>query len=441
MKDADSQGENRGDERSARRLGLIVVITVFGVFGVWAATATLEGAVVAAGQVTVESYKKTVQHLEGGIIKSIEIHEADLVKKGQVLLRIEDTQSRSQLEVLRGQLFISLAREARLIAQRDGAARVSYPETLNRATSDARAIDAIKVQNQTFAVRRAAHEGEIILYARQIQQLRAKHVGLLAQKKGRDLMVESYGREWQDLSSLLSDGYTEIQKVRDAERSLAQAQGQQGELAANVAATELQISETELKIIQLQKELQREIAKELAEVQGDVFSLREKFQLTEDTVSRAVVTAPEAGRVLGLSVHTVGAVVPPGGRLLEVVPQEERLILEAQVSPNDIDRLHVGQEAEVRFSTFKARDVPRISGHLLSVSADRLTDEGKGERQSFFLARVEVGPSSLRELAAHHLTLVPGMPAEIMINTGGRTLLQYLMRPLSDTLARGLRES
>jgi epimerase transport system membrane fusion protein len=428
------------DDRTPRRIGLVIVLLVFGVFGLWATLAPLSGAVLAAGQVTVESYRKTVQHLEGGIVKSIAVQENDRVTQGQLLLTMDDTQARAQLEVLRGQLFIALAREARLLAQGDGAVRVSYPPALLDAQGDPRAMDAMRVQDQTHRVRRVALEGEASLYARQIGQLQAKLRGLRAQKQGSERLTESFGREVQDFESLLKDGYTEIQKVRELQRNLASSEAHQGELVASIAATDLQISETEIKVLQLRKELQRDVAKELGEVQQELFGIKEKLQSVQDTVRRAEVRAPQPGRVLGLAVHTEGAVLPPGGRLMDIVPQDERLVLEAQVSPVDIDRIRAGQLAEVKFAAFKDRTLPRIEGRVLGVSADRLTEDNKGERLSYFLARVEVLDKGLATLAEHRLALVPGMPADVHIETGERTLLQYLVRPLQDSFSRGMKE-
>jgi epimerase transport system membrane fusion protein len=428
------------DDKPFRRLGLFVVLLVFGVFGGWSALAPLSSAALAPGVVMVDTYRKQVQHLEGGIVRSIQVKDGDSVTRDQVLLTLEDTQPRAQLEVLKGQYFISVAREARLIAQRDGLREVVYPGELLDEKGDPRVDDAIRVQTQTFIVRKSAHEGEIAVLQRQIEQLKAKASGLRSQKQSRDRLVNSYRGELNDFDSLLKEGYVEKQKVRELERNLAQSEGQQGELMSDIAATELQISETELKILQLKKEFQREVAKELVDVQAALFELREKVQSLGDTVRRTVVRAPEAGMVLGLSVHTLGAVVPPGGHLLDVVPQNEKLILEARVSPMDIDRVKLGQTAEVRFTAFKTRETPKLEGRLIALSADRLSDERHPEVPPYYLARVEVTEQGLKELANHHLDLVPGMPAEVLINTGARTLLQYLSRPLTDTFARSFIE-
>jgi len=437
------------DDRAIRRQGLALVLVVFGGFGAWASLAPLTSAALAPGVITVEHYRKTVQHLEGGIIRTLDVHDGDSVQQDQVLATLDDTQSRSQLEVLRGQLYLRIAQEARLAAQRDGLSSVHYPQELLAHRADPRVQESIQLQDQTFTVRKAANDGESAVYRRQIEQLRAKVEGLHAQKHGKDRLVDSYRGDVADFKSLLKEGYTEKQKVEELDRALAQSEGQRGELVSDIAASELQIAEIELKILQLQKDLQREVAKELSDVQTQLFELREKTQSVESTVNRTVIKAPVAGMVLGLAVHTIGAVIPPGGRLLDIVPKDQKLIIEAQVSPIDIDRVKVGQLAEVRFSAFKTRDVPTIMGSLLSLSADRIvmdsTDsknskEFSGGNAAYYLVRVAVSPEGLDALSTANLELVPGMPAEVLINTGERTLLQYLSQPLTDTFKRSFIE-
>jgi epimerase transport system membrane fusion protein len=428
------------DDRRLRRLGLLIVLAVFGVFGAWAAFAPLSSAAHAPGVINVESYRKTVQHLEGGIVKSIEVRDGQSVVKDQVLVTLDDTQPRAQLEVLRGQLFIELAREARLAALRDGEAELVFTEELTRNSADPRADEAMRLQSQAFGARKAAHDGEIGLYRQQIVQLEARAAGLRAQQGSRDRLVRSYQAELQDFEALVERGYAEKQKVRELERNLAFSEGQAGEFASSLAATELQISETRLKILQLRKELQQEVSKELAEVQSQLFSLRQKVQSVEDTVSRTVVRAPQAGTVLDLTVHTIGAVIQPGARLLDIVPQDERLIVEAKISPMDIDRVQLGQMAEIRFSAFKSRATRKIQGKLVALSADRLVDPNDQAQVPYYRARVEIPTTALEELSSQGLDLVAGMPAEVLINTGERTLLGYLVDPLRDTFARSFIE-
>ena len=426
------------DDTTLRRLGLFLVIAIFGGLGSWAALAPLSSAALAPGQITVENYRKTIQHLEGGIVDQILVRDGDLVKKDQVLLTLSDTQYRAQLEVLRGQYLITLAREARLVALRDGAAQISFAPDLLKARGDARAEDAMRVQSQTFQARRQAHENEISLYQKQIAQLKAKLRGLEAQKTSRDLLVRSFEAELRDYQKLLEQGYTEKQTVRDLERRYADSVGNSGELQSNLAAAALQINETELKILQLKKELQREVIQELAEVQATLFELHEKIHALTKTVERTVIRAPEPGKVLGLRVHTLGGVIAPGNPILEIVPQNETLLIEARVSPMDIDRVRAGQSAEVRFSVFKSKDLPRIEGQVTGLSADILTSEDG--QNAYYLARVAVNTEGLDILARQKLELLPGMPAEVLINTGKRTLFQYLADPLSDSFSHALIE-
>lgn len=427
-------------DRRARRLGLAVVALVFGGLGTWAALAPLDSAAIGQGVISVENYRKTVQHLEGGIVKEIRVRDGESVKADQVLLVLDDTQAKAQLEAQRGQWLSLLAREARLAAQRDGAPQVGFPPELRAAQADPRAADAMRVQAQTFAARRQARSGEAQLYREQIRQLRAKAAGLVAQRQSREQLVKSFEAERADYEALVEQGYAERQRLREMERNLAQSEGQRGSLVSELASTELQISETEIKILQLDKELQREVARELAEVQTELSTVRERMRSLEDAVGRMVIKAPAGGTVLGLAVHTLGAVLRPGDRVLDIVPQNQQLVVEARLAPQDIDQVRVRQTAEVRFPGFNARDLPRIDGRLTTVSADRLTEEVDGQRMPYYLARVELTAEGLQALQQAQLKLLPGMPAEVLVNTGERTMWQYLVAPLKDTVAHSFRQ-
>jgi epimerase transport system membrane fusion protein len=435
---ADTDISRFADDRPVRWLGYIMVILMFGFFGAWSALAPLGSAALAPGSVTVEDYRKTVQHLEGGIVKAINVRDGDTVSKSQDLMVLEDTSSRAQLETMRGQLFSALSREARLIAERDGKAKVAYPPTLTKERNDPRALEAIRVQDQSFEVRKRSRVGEIGILKEQRLQLEAKIKGIEAQRASRNNLAKSYNKELLDFRAMLKEGYVEKQKVTELERRLAQAQGDEGDFTANIATTQTQISETALKILQIEKEFQRQVVEELSKVQAELSELREKMQWLTDTVTRTVIKAPESGMVLGLTVHTIGAVIPPGGHILDIVPQQENLIIEAQVSPNDIDRVHIGQETSIRFSAFKSAQTPKVEGRLLTLSADRLTDEKN--QISYYLARVSVDKVGLDELKKRGLILLPGMPAEVLINTGDRTFFEYLVQPLTNIFARSLIE-
>jgi epimerase transport system membrane fusion protein len=436
---ADNDLVRFSDDRPIRNLGYLIVILVFVFFGGWSFLAPLGSAALAPGSVTVEMYRKTVQHLEGGIVKAIHVRDGDTISKGQVLIELEDTSSRAQLETLRGQLYSALAREARLIAERDGKSTVTYPaDLINAGATDPRAQEDIRVQNQSFSVRKRSRAGEIGILKEQRQQLQAKIEGIKAQRTSRSNLSDSLNKELLDFRAMLKEGYVEKQKVSELERRLAQSEGDRGDFIANISSAQTQISEIELKILQIDKDFQREVIEELSKVQSDLSELHEKTQWLDDTVTRTVITAPESGMVLGLTVHTLGAVIPPGGRLLDIVPQQEKLIIEAQVSPSDIDKVHSGQICEIRFSAFKAAKTPKVSGRLTTLSADRLTDEQN--RTGYYLARVEVDKDGLEELHQRGLILLPGMPAEVLINTGDRTFFQYLIQPLSNIFARSLIE-
>ncbi len=426
------------DDKPIRRLGYLLVLVVFGFFGGWAYFAPLGSAALAPGSIAVENYRKTVQHLEGGIIKAIHIRDGDTVKKGDVLIELEDTSSRAQLETLRGQLFSALAREARLIAERDNRNSVSYPALLKNASADFRAQDAMRVQDQSFAVRKHSRNGEIEILTEQRQQLLNKIQGIKAQQHSRSALSASLNKDLADFRAMLKEGYVEKQKVTELERRLAEAEGDKGDFTANIATAQTQISEISLKTLQIEKDFQREVVEELSKVQAELVELREKTQWLSDTVERTIIRAPESGMVLGLTVHTLGAVVPPGGHLLDLVPQQEKLIVEAQVSPLDIDRVHIGQATEIRFSAFKSAKTLKINGQLIALSADRITDEKN--QTSFYLARVEVNKDGLEDLRKQGLILVPGMPAEVLINTGDRTFFQYLVQPFSNIFARSFIE-
>jgi epimerase transport system membrane fusion protein len=438
VESAETDMGRYADDRPIRRLGYFIVIFIFGFFGAWSLLAPLGSAALAPGSVTVEGYRKTVQHLEGGIVKALHVHDGDTVTKGQILVELENTSPRAQLETLRGQLFSALAREARLTAERDGKASVSYSDLLKQASNDPRAQEAIRVQDQAFAVRKRSRGGEISILQEQRRQLAAKIEGIKAQKNSRNALAASLDKDLTDFRAMLKEGYVEKQKVTELERRLAEAQGDEGDFTANIATAQTQISETALKILQIEKEFQREVIDELSKVQTELSELREKTQWLGDTVTRTVIKAPEAGMILGLAVHTIGAVIPPGGHLLDIVPQQESLLIEAQVSPMDIDRVHIGQSTEIRFSAFKSAKTPKVAGQVIALSADRLSNEK--DEISYYLARVSVDKTGLAELQERGLILVPGMPAEVLINTGDRTFFEYIMQPLSNIFARSLIE-
>jgi len=416
-----------------KRIGLLILFLVFGVFGLWSAFAPLDGAAHAPGVVTVRSYKKAVQHLEGGIVADILVRDGDRVEAGEPLLILDETQPLAQLEMARSQSIALQVREARLIAERDGLDQVIYPESLSR--TNPRVAEEIAAQNSIFNARESALENSAEILQQRVEQLQTQVVGLRALKQSREQLAASFFEELEDTRTLLKRGFSDKNRLREIERNYANLQGEAADLTANIASTEVKIGETRLQAIQLERDNQNEIVNQLSETQTDLKDVRERVNALEDVVERTVVRAPDSGIVNGMQVHTVGGVIAPGSPIAEIVPANDELIIQASLSPNDIDRVSTGQEAMIRFSTFGSR-APTTYGTVLSLSADSMVNETTNA--PYYMARIEVTPESMDDLG--DLALMPGMPAEVFINTGSRTFLQYLFKPFSNALARSFNE-
>jgi len=425
-------GSDLSSVDGAKRIGLTIFFLVFGVFGLWSVLAPLDGAAYAPGTVTVKSYKKTVQHLEGGIVADILVRDGDVVEAGQPLLILDDTQSMSSLEIIASQHAALKMREARLIAERDKSDGVVYTQDPTFSETDVE--QEVTAQTQIFAARRTANEGRREILKQRVSQLQNQIEGMEALRQSKELLAQSYAEELSDTQVLLAQGFSEKTRLREAERSYAAFSGEAAELTANISSTQVQIGETELQILQQESDFHNEVVAELSEVQSALKDANERLTALRDIVSRTTIVAPDAGVVNGMQIHTIGGVIGPGSRIAEIVPASDELVIEASVSPIDIDRVSVGQEARIRFSTFGSR-APTFFGEVLSLSADALTNESTGA--SYYLARIEVIPES-QEFG--DLALLPGMPAEAFINTGARTFLQYLFKPLSNSFARSFNE-
>lgn len=422
------------DDRPTRRIGYFILLLTFGLFGGWATLAPLGSAALAPGVVTVKSYRKTVQHLEGGIVRELRVHDGDQVKAGDVLLVLDNTQARSEMEMMRNQLIAVLELEARLVAERDGLPEPKAVPGLN--ADDPRVREAHDSEARIFQTRRNSLQGEISLQEQAIGQIEQQIRGFKAIIASKQTLARSYEEEITDLRELLADGYVDKQRLREQERSLSRLQAEVAEQQSESARASVQIGEAKLKILQLKKTFATDVAGQLGEARTNVYDLRERLSSVKDRDHRTEILAPESGMVMGMTVHTLGGVISPGTPLLDIVPASEELIVEAQVSPIDIDRVAVGRPVDIRFSAFKSSTTPVISGELIQISADRLTNKDTGT--AYYLARVAVTEEGRKALG--NLALVPGMPAEVLINTGSRTLLQYLMQPATNAFARSLIE-
>lgn len=412
-----------------KRVGLTILFLVFGVFGVWSAVAPLDGAAHAPGTVMVKSYSQVVQHLEGGIISEIMVRDGDRVTAGEPLLTIDNTQAQAQLEIANAQFIGLKAREARLMAERDKLDRVSYPTDLDSGINGVR--QEIEAQDEIFRSQKAALEGSVDVLEQRIEQLQSKLIGLAALKASKEELAASFSEELADVEALLSQGFSDKQKLRELERAAATLEGEAAELSANISSTEVQIGETRLQIIQTEHEFHNDVVNQLGETQTGLNDSNERVNALGDIVRRTVVRAPVAGIVTGMQFHSVNGVIGPGTPIASIVPQNEELIVEAQVSPNDIDRVALGMEATIRFSAFGS-SVPTITGKLINLSADRLVDEQTG--MPYYQSQIEVTEEGRADLG--NLVLLPGMPAEVFITTGSRTFLQYLFKPFTNALAR-----
>lgn len=421
------------DDRPIRWIGYAIIFVTFGLFGSWATLAPLDSAALAPGVVTVKGYRKTIQHLEGGIVKALHVRDGDMVKAGDVLVELDGTQALAEQEMVRSQLIAARALEARLLAERDDVAVLAFAAT---DAGDPRVVEAREGERQIFRARRNSRLGEIDVLEKRVVQLNEQIRGFTAVIAGKQEQAASYRDEVGDLSALLKEGFVDKQRLREQERSLSRLRSEIADLQSSIAQARLQIGETQLQILQLNKDFIAEVVNQLAEVRTQVFDLSERLAAVEDRARRTLIRAPESGMVLGMQVHTVGGVISPGTPLLDIVPASEDLIVEVQISPMDIDRVAVGKLADIRFSAFKSATTPVIEGQLTQVSADRLVNEQSGA--AYYLGRVALTEKGRKDLGG--LLLVPGMPAEVLINTGERTLLNYLVQPATNAFARSLIE-
>lgn len=417
-------------------LGFLIIFVTFGVFGTWAALAPLDSAALAPGVVMVKTYRKTIQHLEGGIVKELLVRDGDLVKAGDPLIVLDETQIRADNEVTRSQLIAAQATDARLRAERDGLPVVDFSAMIEQDTPRAR--EAREGETLVFKARRNSHLGEISVLEERIRQLREQINGLKKVISTKNSLERSFSTEIRELRELLAEGFVDKTRLLEQERNLDKTHAEIADHGSEIIKTQLQINETELQILQLNKDFNAEVVSQLAEVQTKVFDLQEKKSALEDRLSRIVIRSPEDGMILGMTVHTIGGVISPATPLLDIVPSVSDLVVEAKVSPNDIDRVEAGKSADIRFNSFSSNTTPVIEGRVIQVSADRLEDGKDGT--PYYLARVGLTEEGVKRLGGLNLKLQPGMPADVFINTGERTMLQYLMQPATNAFARSLIE-
>ena len=420
-------------------LGLIVVVLFFVGLGGWAATATLQGAVIAHGSVIVETYRKQVQHLDGGIVEEILVRDGDLVEKGQVLIRLDGERIQATRDLYRGQMDALQARQARLDAERNLRDRITWPNTLLERSDVLEIAENMKSEQDIFDSRLAAKNSQKTLYHSQIQQFQSQIQGQQRQIESIENNIASLKEEIAVKIPLLEEGFLDRSHVMELERSLNSFKARREDLKTQITMSKDRIDELKLKIEDLETQYVREAATQLGEVRQAILDLRERLRPAEEACRRLEITAPESGVVVNLNVRTEGGVIHGGEPLMEIVPQDSGLIVSAMVAPDKIDDVKTGQVASVSLSAFPTRHTPRVKGVVTYVSADRLEPRNQYV-PPHYLVHVELDPESLSGAIEDVTRLTPGMPAEIYIQTEARTILNYLLTPITDSMNRAFRE-
>ncbi len=414
---------------------LLVGCYVLGL-GVWSGFAPLESAAVAAGVVESESSRKTIQHLEGGIIRTIFVADGDVVRSGQTLIALDDTRARAEVQSLQGQLWDAMAREARLRAEQQDQERLSFPAALEAAAAaNVPAATLLTAQRNIFETRRQVFESQIAVIRQKKTEIDKEIEGLKAQHAAATQRVDIVREELDMVATLVDKGLERRPRLLNLQREMADIEGRRGEIAAQISRAEQVINESSATRYRLESDRQNEIAQSLREAQNQIFQLREKLLAAEDQLSRTEIRAPEDGVITDLRVHTPGGVIGAGAPLLDLVPRQDRLIVTARLRPEDIDVVHPGLDADVHLVPYNQRRVPRLKGTVMHVSADRLLD--KRTDQPYYAAKIRVEDPRIVE---HGIKIIPGMPAQVFITTWRGTVARYALRPLLDTFINAFRE-
>jgi HlyD family secretion protein len=419
-------------------VGLFFTALVFGGGGVWMAYAPLNGAAMAPGVISADSRNKTMQHLEGGIIRQILVEEGSKVETGQILVRLDDTRAVTDLQSVLGQLWAALGLQARLVAERDNLQNVDYPAELRTHQDDPEVAKIIKAQTGLFEARRTALTGQAAILTQKIGQYEEEIGGLNAQVQALDRQLGLIREESATVKQLVDQGLEKKPRLLALMRSASELEGQRGQAVAQIARARQNIGEMKLQITQLSIDRQNEVADSLNEVQSQIADLREQQEAAQDKVDRLAIRAPQPGTVVRLQFHTVGGVVGPGQPILDFVPRDDKLVVEARVRPEDVGVVRVGMPAEVRIHAYNQRRLPLVLGKVTYISADRISEKAEKNEEPYYLARVEIDPDSIERLP--DAKLYAGMTTEVLIETGERTALDYFLTPITTSLRRSFRE-
>lgn len=417
-------------------LGLVIVLVLVVGLGGWASTVLISGALIAPGQIVVESNVKKVQHPTGGVVGEVRARDGDLVKAGDIVVRLDDTVTKANLAIVTKNLDAALARAARLQAEQRGVDKIEFPQALLERANDPDVKLLISAETKLFDVRVNGRTGQKAQLRERITQLNEEISGLSAQEKAKDQEIALVLNELTGVRELYDKRLVQISRLTQLERDSARLNGERAQYIASRAQAKGKITETELQIIQVDKDVVSEVSKDLRETNDKIGELIERKVAAEDQLRRIDIRAPQDGMVLQSTVHTVGGVVTAGDALMLIVPQADDLQVEAKVNPVDIDKLQIGQKTLLRLSAFNQRTTPELNGLVSRVSPDVTTDQRTG--QSYYTIRVSMPAEEIARLG--DVKMIPGMPVEAFVQTGDRTMLSYLMKPLHDQLMRAFRE-
>jgi HlyD family type I secretion membrane fusion protein len=421
---------------SVIRTGMIVVgVFVIGFLG-WAALAPLDSALVAQGVVVVETHRKTIQHLEGGIVSAIYVTDGQKVAAGEPLVQLDDTEAKASLSLVRGQTDALAAQQARLEAERDNADKIAFPPELLARQADPKVAEAIRGEQSTFDTHRATLAKQRDIYNQRISENKRIIAGLASQQNSVEQQSQLIGQESDSVQQLYNKGLSTLPRLLQLKRQAADLGGQHGQVSEKIAQVNLDSGEDELQIVNLRNQFLNDVVKDLRDVQTKRFEALDRLHAAKDVAARLRLTAPVAGKVVGLAVHSKGAVIRPGDTVLEIVPIDDQLDVEAHVRPEDADDVHIGMTAKVNLGAYKQRRLPMITGTVTTISADRLTDQKTG--QAYFNVEIAVDLNQLRDYP--DIKLIPGMPVDVSLETGSRTALDYFVEPISAVFRHGMRE-
>ncbi|WP_252090366.1 HlyD family type I secretion periplasmic adaptor subunit [Pseudomonas sp. MWU13-3659] len=436
MKTVDNEKQLLGSLRNHLWVGATVVVVLLGGSLMWSAVTELAGAVIAPGTVAVQDSVKKVQHPNGGVVAQLLVSEGQAVQAGEVLVRLDATVQEASHAIVAKALDQAQARQARLEAERDGKAQVEMPARLVSRQADEQVQAVMASERQLFADRRQSREGQKSQLRERIEQLKQTIGGHDLQQRTKAEEIRLIDEEYQAVKTLQKKGLMTLDRVNALARGIARLQGERGQLIASIAEARARIAETQLELLQVDQRFREQVSEELRDLMARQGEWVEREVAAADQLRRVDVLAPSAGRVQQLTVHTVGGVISPAETLMQIVPLGDELLVEARVSPQDIDQVMLGQDALLRFSAFNRATTPEVMGRVVRLSADLVSDPQTG--LGYYRAGIHIDRAEQRKLDG--LTLVPGMPVESMIQTGRRTVLSYLLKPVGDHAQRAFRE-